>query len=235
MVTTPRRAAGSPVVSSWLRLLRCTKDNKHHEDLKNLLPTLDIGSHSNATLQARLAAGARHERTLLAVACTRLILIEAPSSAYPDGMLILRKIVTSGGDLMRFYTAPHPLYCGIDLHARTMYGWILDPKGESRVPRHMQAGPAPFLPTLAPEREELVVCVACIVPWYWPTSGPAKAFPSCWAMPCICRRSRGVKRKTTQSTHRRSLSSSGAGCSRRPLALPQRGGRRGLCSGAGCL
>jgi transposase IS116/IS110/IS902 family protein len=29
VVTTPRRAAGSPVVSSWLRLLRCTKDNKH--------------------------------------------------------------------------------------------------------------------------------------------------------------------------------------------------------------
>jgi len=35
----------------------------------------------NATLQARLEAGARHERTLEAVACTGLILMEVPSSA----------------------------------------------------------------------------------------------------------------------------------------------------------
>jgi hypothetical protein len=54
----PRRAAGSTVVFSWLRLFRCTEDKKHHEDLKNLLPTFDIGSHSNATLQAPLEAGA---------------------------------------------------------------------------------------------------------------------------------------------------------------------------------
>ena len=77
MVTTPRRAAGSPVVSSWLRLLRCTKDNKHHEDLKNLLPTLDVGSHSNATLQAPPTAGARHERMLFAVARMRFIGIQS--------------------------------------------------------------------------------------------------------------------------------------------------------------
>ena len=32
MVTNPRIAAGSTVVSYWLRLLRCTKDKKHHED-----------------------------------------------------------------------------------------------------------------------------------------------------------------------------------------------------------
>src|SRR4051794_35071019 len=39
-------------------------------DVKKLLPTLDIGSHINARRQARLKAGARHERTLAAVACT---------------------------------------------------------------------------------------------------------------------------------------------------------------------
>ena len=27
---------------------------------------------------------------------------------------------------MRFYTKQHPFYCGIDLHARTMYSVILD-------------------------------------------------------------------------------------------------------------
>jgi hypothetical protein len=36
---------------------------------KKLLPTLDIGSHSNAGHQARLKAGATEERTLEAVAC----------------------------------------------------------------------------------------------------------------------------------------------------------------------
>jgi hypothetical protein len=65
-------------------------------------------------------------------------------------MLILREIVTSGEDLMRFYNAQHPLYCGIDLHARTMYVCILDHKGEILVHRNMQAGPDPFLQTIAP-------------------------------------------------------------------------------------
>ena len=31
---------------------------------------------------------------------------------------------------MRFYTTEHPLYCGIDLHARTMYICILAQSGE---------------------------------------------------------------------------------------------------------
>src|SRR5215217_4828484 len=43
----------------------------------------------NAGRQARLAAGARDERTLAAVACTPMILIEAPSSAYHGGMLVV--------------------------------------------------------------------------------------------------------------------------------------------------
>src|SRR2546430_1221461 len=47
---------------------------------------------SNAAAQARLKAGARYERTLAAVACSRLILIEAPSSAYHGGMLVGRKV-----------------------------------------------------------------------------------------------------------------------------------------------
>ena len=31
---------------------------------------------------------------------------------------------------MRFYTRQHPFYCGIDLHARTMYLCILNQAGE---------------------------------------------------------------------------------------------------------
>src|SRR6267142_1639366 len=41
----------------------------------------------NARFQALPEAAARHERRLEAVACTPLILIEAPSPAHPCGML----------------------------------------------------------------------------------------------------------------------------------------------------
>jgi len=45
----------------------------------------------NAAPQLLPEAGARDERTLEAVGCRRLILIEAPSSAYHRGMLTLGK------------------------------------------------------------------------------------------------------------------------------------------------
>ena len=32
---------------------------------------------------------------------------------------------------MRFYTTQHPYYCGIDLHARSLYVCILDDTGET--------------------------------------------------------------------------------------------------------
>src|SRR5215510_9824234 len=68
---------------------------------------------------------------------------------------------------MRFYTKQHKFYCGIDLHARTMYLCILNQGGAILVHRNMPAGPDPFLKAIAPYREALVVCVECIFPWYW--------------------------------------------------------------------
>jgi transposase len=68
---------------------------------------------------------------------------------------------------MRFYTKPHLLYGGIDLHARTMYLCILDRDGEIVLHRNMKAAPEPFLKAIAPYREDLVVCVECIFTWYW--------------------------------------------------------------------
>jgi transposase len=68
---------------------------------------------------------------------------------------------------MRFYTQQHQFYCGIDLHARTMYLCILNQEGEILVHRNMPAGPDPFLKVIAPYREDLVVCVECIFTWYW--------------------------------------------------------------------
>jgi predicted NBD/HSP70 family sugar kinase len=60
---------------------------------------------------------------------------------------------------MRFYTKPHPVYCGIDLHARSMYVCILSQAGEILLHRHMKAAPEPFLKAIAPFREGLVVAV----------------------------------------------------------------------------
>jgi transposase len=68
---------------------------------------------------------------------------------------------------MRFYTKPHRFYCGIDLHARTMYLCILNQAGETLVHRNMPAAPEPFLKTIAPYREDVVVCVECLFTWYW--------------------------------------------------------------------
>jgi len=68
---------------------------------------------------------------------------------------------------MRFYTKQHQFYCGIDLHARSMYLCILDRDGEIVLHRNMKAAPEPFLKAIAPYREDLVVCVECIFTWYW--------------------------------------------------------------------
>jgi transposase len=68
---------------------------------------------------------------------------------------------------MRFYTKQHQFYCGIDLHARTMYLCVLNQAGEVLLHRNMKAAPEPFLKAIAPYREDLVVCVECIFTWYW--------------------------------------------------------------------
>ena len=68
---------------------------------------------------------------------------------------------------MRFSTQQHPLYHGIDVHARTMYLCLLHPDGAIRVHRTMPAGPEPLLKAVAPSREALVVGVAGLLPWDW--------------------------------------------------------------------
>jgi len=68
---------------------------------------------------------------------------------------------------MRFYTNQHRFYCGIDLHARTMYVCILSYDGELLLHRNMPAAPEPFLKAVTPYREGLVVAVECMFTWYW--------------------------------------------------------------------
>jgi transposase len=68
---------------------------------------------------------------------------------------------------MRFYTKQHQFYCGIDLHARSMYVCLMSHDGEILVHRNMKAAPEPFLKAIAPYRDHVVVAVECIFTWYW--------------------------------------------------------------------
>ena len=68
---------------------------------------------------------------------------------------------------MRFYTQQHQHYCGIDLHARSMYVCILNQAGETLTHRKLPCKPDELLRTLEPYREDLVVGVECLFCWYW--------------------------------------------------------------------
>ena len=68
---------------------------------------------------------------------------------------------------MRFYTKNHTHYCGIDLHAKTMYLCILDDKGQVVLHKDMKSRPDTFLAAVEPFRQDLVVAVECIFTWYW--------------------------------------------------------------------
>jgi transposase len=70
-------------------------------------------------------------------------------------------------EAMRFYTRTHKHYCGIDLHARTMYVCVLSQEGVVLLHRNLVCNPQVFLSAIAPFREDLVVAVECIFSWYW--------------------------------------------------------------------
>ena len=54
---------------------------------------------------------------------------------------------------MRFYQNQHRFYCGVDLHARSMYLCILDQAGQTLLHRDYPADPRAFLDAVAPYRE----------------------------------------------------------------------------------
>src|SRR2546427_609360 len=74
---------------------------------------------------------------------------------------------------MRFSTTQPPVYCGIALHARTMYGCLLDQAGETRVHRHRTATPEAWLKALAPSCAPIVLAAAGLLTWYWMADGCA--------------------------------------------------------------
>jgi hypothetical protein len=65
------------------------------------------------------------------------------------------------------YSQQHRFYCGVDLHARSMYVHVLDANGKTRFEDDLPAGPDEFLHALKPFRKDLVVGCECMFAWYW--------------------------------------------------------------------
>ena len=68
---------------------------------------------------------------------------------------------------MNFYNQQHKYYCGIDLHAKSLYVCILDNKGKKVVHRKIRNDGEYLMKLLAPYREDVVVGVECMFAWYW--------------------------------------------------------------------
>jgi transposase len=68
---------------------------------------------------------------------------------------------------MRVYKTQHPYYCGVDLHARSMFVNICDAAGVTRFEQNLPASPHAFLDAIAPFRPGIVVGCECMFAWYW--------------------------------------------------------------------
>jgi len=51
---------------------------------------------------------------------------------------------------MRFYNGSHAFYCGVDLHARSMFTHVLDHAGATVFARDLPAWSGAFLPAATP-------------------------------------------------------------------------------------
>ncbi len=68
---------------------------------------------------------------------------------------------------MRFYTQQHQFYCGIDLHARTMYICIMNNEGRILKHKNMATTAENLIEVIEPFRSGVVLAVECIFTWYW--------------------------------------------------------------------
>jgi transposase len=68
---------------------------------------------------------------------------------------------------MRCYNQQHKFYCGVDLHARSMFIHILDANGKTVFEQDLPAGPNEFLHAIKPFRKGIVVGCECMFAWYW--------------------------------------------------------------------
>jgi transposase len=68
---------------------------------------------------------------------------------------------------MNFYNNIHPYYCGIDLHARSLYVCIVDQQGKTLLHKNISANPDTLQQLLLPYIGNIVVGVECMHCWYW--------------------------------------------------------------------
>ena len=68
---------------------------------------------------------------------------------------------------MNFYNNTHPYYCGIDLHARSLYVCIIDQAGNTCLHKEISASPDKLQQLLEPYIGNVVVGVECMHCWYW--------------------------------------------------------------------
>jgi hypothetical protein len=74
---------------------------------------------------------------------------------------------------MHFYTHQHQYYCGIDLHARSMYVCIIDSAGTVVFHRNLPTEGEKLLEVISPYRGDIVVAVV--------RSRPSRSF---WVTRC---------------------------------------------------
>jgi hypothetical protein len=88
---------------------------------------------------------------------------------------------------MQFYTKQHQTYCGIDMHARTMYVCILNQAGEILVHQNMKASPDMLLRGYP----ETVLAKKAALLDSWRISHLQRSAPTCWEMASL---GRGIPR-----------------------------------------
>jgi transposase len=68
---------------------------------------------------------------------------------------------------MNFYNHQHKHYCGIDLHARSLYVCILNQEGKTIRHKECPADPDRLFKLIEPYLEDLILGVECMHCWYW--------------------------------------------------------------------
>ena len=68
---------------------------------------------------------------------------------------------------MRFYQQQHPFYCGIDLHARSLYVCIINDQGHTQIHQNIKDDPCALFLLFQPYIGNVVVGVECMHCWYW--------------------------------------------------------------------
>ena len=68
---------------------------------------------------------------------------------------------------MNFYKKQHNFYCGIDLHAKTMYICIIDSYGHVKLHKNIKTSTSELLKAITPFNNNLVIGVECMFAWYW--------------------------------------------------------------------